>query len=509
MQPQKNKKRIISSSAALISIAVHVLFALFLGGIAVFQIYSKRGTELQVEQKPKLERRQLQMPKQAEPFIEQMSKPSPQTSSRITATRPQSINLPDQGTYSKMAPLPSFTATYTNTIAIDRTLEFNSRYRETSFGIADLNFFGTKGKAERVALLIDVSKAMLYDECGGADSYIDIRKRMKTQVLSKLKSATLFNLILYDHEHIAMFSPSMIPATPSNREKVLEWFGGFNTNLMRIGISNEQNNYTPKRTYTSCPMAPEDRTGWLKGLQAASEQHPEIIFLLAAEWGNTTTRTEKLSYFINHAKFREYQEIRAAHFLEMENKDLIEGYEEKFESLRTVAMKMIELENEARLAINKPPKVMRDWDIILTENKVNIPNIPKVEEPGELPIATSETRYTTAEVLESVFKITLANYRQMGFPQLNIVMLSPRYQKGANNSKQHSNNGWNANDSNPDVTQMRMTSSQEKFEMLAKVSRGRFRFLKGLRPIQNELSQSRSQIEQMIEEEEEFEKDEG
>ena len=94
MEVQKKKKRIVSSSAALLSIALHVVLLLVAGSVVALKYYKKKGAGFTVEeQKPKLERRKLQMPVKAQPFIEQMSKPQKQSTTRITANAPQLVNI--------------------------------------------------------------------------------------------------------------------------------------------------------------------------------------------------------------------------------------------------------------------------------------------------------------------------------------------------------------------------------------------------------------------------------
>ena len=115
MEVQKKKKRLVNSSAALISIALHIALIVGIGGTVALKFYKKKGAGFQLEdQKPKLERRKLQMPVKTQPFVEQMTKPKLQTTSRITANAPQMVNIPEQGEYVKMAPMPTFKGGYTN-----------------------------------------------------------------------------------------------------------------------------------------------------------------------------------------------------------------------------------------------------------------------------------------------------------------------------------------------------------------------------------------------------------
>ena len=472
MEVQKNKKRIINSSAALISIGIHVLLVLAAGTMVALKFYQKKGAGFVVEeQKPKLERRKLQMPVKTEPFLEQMTKPKEKTTSRITANAPQMVNIPEQGEYVKMAPMPTFKGGYTNFVQMDRTLEFNSKYRDVSFGVSAVDFFGTRGKAEKVVLVVDTSKSMLYDDRGGLDSYLMVHEDMR-EVIGSMRSATLFNVVLFDEDEVALFNQNMVPATPTMKTNALEWVGGINTNLSLVGLTEAQANYTPKRQY-DIPMSTTDMTGWLKGFQAAVEQKPEIIFVLSADWGNVTSAQLGISYFLRKKMFEQYQQARIDYFLEDEGfKEEWEGYTAEFDELRKIAFKMLELENQARYEAGMQPKVVRDWDDILVENDVELPEAPLAEDQQEIGVMPVETRYTLDEVLESIFAMVMDNYRNLGFPKLNFVMLQ-------------------GSGSRPDPTMAAaMMTSDAKFKNLAKMTDARFRYLRGMPKVDNQLSQT-------------------
>ncbi|MDZ8119458.1 hypothetical protein [Pontiella agarivorans] len=472
MEVQKTKKRIANSSAAILSIALHAILILVAGGVVALKYYQKQGAAFQVEkQRPKLERRKLQMPVKAQPFMEQMSKPKSRTTTRITANAPQLVNIPEQGEYVKMAPMPTFKSGYTNFVQMDRTLEFNSKYRDVNFGISSVDFFGTRGKAEKVVVVVDASRSMLFDDRGGIESYNMVHEDLR-EVVGSMRSATLFNVILFDDEQVALFNANMIPATPTAKTNVIEWVGGINTNLDFVGLPNEFVNYTPKRAY-DIPMANNDITGWMKGMQAAIEQKPEIIFLLTADWGNITSMNYGLSYFLKKDMFKEYQKRRIKYFLEDETfAEEWEGYLAEYDELRTVAIKMLELENQARYEAEMQPKVVRDWDEILYDNNVELPAAPLAEDQQAVGMMPSETRYTLDEVLESFFVIVMDNYRNLGFPRFNFVLLQ--------------GNGA----ANYTAEKASMMTSDIKFQNLSKMVDGRFRFLKGMPRISNLLDQT-------------------
>ncbi len=472
MEVQKKKKRIVSSSAAVISIALHVVLIFTIGGVAALKYYKKKGAGFQVEeQKPKLERRKLEMPVKTQPFIEQMSKPKARTTSRITANSPQMVNIPEQGEYVKMAPMPTFKGGYTNFVQMDRTMEFNSKYRDVNFGVSSVDFFGTRGKAEKVVIVVDTSKGMLYDERGGLESYAMVHEDLR-EVIGNMRSATLFNVVLFDEDDVALFSPNLTPATPVTKTNVVEWVAGVNTNLSLVGLPEAAANYTPQKAY-DIPMANNDITGWLKGFQAAVEMKPEIIFVLSSDWGTVTSAEYGVSYYLKTDLFKEYQKKRLDYFLaDEEFKESWEAYLAEYDETRVIAFKMLELENQARLEAEMQPKVVRDWDEILINNQVELPIPPMAEDQTAVGMTPSETRYTLDEVLQSFFVIVMDNYRQRGFPQINFVMLQG--QGGASDS----------------AVQAAMMTSDVKFQNLTKMVDGRFRYLKGMPSINNLLDQT-------------------
>ena len=261
-------------------------------------------------------------------------------------------------------------------------------------------------------------------------------------------------------------------ATPTAKTNVLEWIGGINTNLALVGLAGGRANYTPKRTY-DIPMADTDITGWLKGFQAAIELKPEIVFVLSADWGSMTSQDFGTSYFLKQDMLKRYKNERIEYFLSDDDfKEEWEGYLAEFDQLRSVSFKLLELENQARVDADIQPKVVRDWDEILYSNEIEIPLPPMPEDQYDVGMMPAETRYTLDEVIQSFFTIVMDNYRQLGFPRINFVMLQG--DGGSKNSTQAAS----------------LMNSDAKFKNLAKMVNGRFRVLKGQSKINNLLDQT-------------------
>ncbi|MCF7848774.1 MAG: hypothetical protein K9M45_07995 [Kiritimatiellales bacterium] len=482
MNSLKKKKNIANSKAILFSIGIHVLILLIAGNIVAIRLYKKyrEGVKFESTERPKLELRKLDMQVNIQkPLMERMNRPKMKHTSRITARGKQEFNLPMAETYSRQLAPPTFKGDFVNDASLGSLMELTSKFREITFGVSEVEFFGIKDKGEKIVYVVDASKTMLHDRRGGATSY-QILKDSFRDMISTMKSATLFNVILYDGDRVATFSPKLTAATAGNKDKVLEWFAPINTisnNFSVIGIPEEMVNYKQTVKYDR-PIKDEDVVGWLKGLQAAIELKPEAIFLLGAEWGNQTTAKMEISYFMNKEKFPEYQAFWASTYLEDDDKEELAEYLDEFAMIRKIALQMMELENNARLEQGLPPKIAHDWDDILIENEIEIPEPPRSSDYEIADIIPADTRHETEDILESLFVVAMENYRQLGFPRISYVLfVAENIQR---NTEQAAAN----------------LTADAKFKALAKFCRGRFTLLVGEDEVQNLLNQDLRDFEE-------------
>ena len=277
MSVQKKKRQIIGSSAALLSIAVHILLLFLAGGIVALRYFAKDSETFTVTEQKKLERRQLDIPVQVQPFMEQMSKPSSKTTSRITASTPQMVNIPEQGMLGEMAPMPTFKGSYTNFVQTDRTLIMNAKYREVGFGISKVDFFGTRGRAEKVLLIMDATPTMVSEDRGGLFAYEALVEEVRI-LINELRSSTLFNLILHDQHQMIPFQTTLVPATATHKTNLIEWVASINTQTHQLGLANDTRPAPRAGGEYEIPMQANDITGWLKAIQFGTTLQPEVIF---------------------------------------------------------------------------------------------------------------------------------------------------------------------------------------------------------------------------------------
>lgn len=476
---KKKREKIVGSSAVIISLAIHLILITLAGGIVALKYFKKQPSEFKIEEQKSLERKQLEVPIETKSFINQMSKPQSQISQKITTAAPAKFNISEQAEFIQMAPLPTFQGSFTNFNNKDKRLIFNSKYREIDFGLSKVDFFGTRTSSERMVFIIDVSEDMIQDNLGGLDAF-ELIYEDTFDLISKLKSSTLFNIILFDQNKVLSFEDKLIPAIASHKTNVLEWISSINTNTYKIGLNDIEEKDSIFDYYI--PMDNKDISVWLKAFHIATNLKPESIFILTSNWGNINDPSlANVSYFSKNKMLQRYIDKRLEYLIKYE-KEKFEEIPQEIDNLYTISLKMLELENQERENMFINHKIMHNWDDILKENNTEIPSWIECKAPSKIDIFPSETRYTFDEVLESFFTITMNSYKQLGFPQINFI-LSPKKRIRIENYS----------DEAP------LMSSQYKFFRLSKMINGRIRKIPPLNPIENELYQNKYEIEKLLE----------
>ena len=105
-------------------------------------------------------------------------------------------------------------------------------------GMSEVNVFGLKSKSERILFIIDSSRSMLTDEKGGLNSYKVIKDKV-TELISNLAPGTLFNVILAGHQNKSLlFQPKLVSAGIENQTKLIKWFAPINADANKVGIGH-------------------------------------------------------------------------------------------------------------------------------------------------------------------------------------------------------------------------------------------------------------------------------
>lgn len=94
-------------------------------------------------------------------------------------------------------------------------------------GVSAFDFFGIRGRGDKIAILVDVSVSMVEDENGGPKGYARVRDRIN-KVIDALNEGALFNVIVFA-DAASAFEKQMLVATDDNKTKAKQFLRPYNT----------------------------------------------------------------------------------------------------------------------------------------------------------------------------------------------------------------------------------------------------------------------------------------
>ncbi|MCF7849353.1 MAG: hypothetical protein K9M45_10915 [Kiritimatiellales bacterium] len=452
----KHRMQIMQAEAASISVAIHVAFILLAGSIVAVRWINKEAAEFAGENidRPKLERRQLQMPVK----VKNMQKKSrrPQVKTRMSTASQTAFELPDM-TKGKGMDSAGFGDDYGSAGAGKRDLSGLGAAGSLGFGVSGVNFFGVKSSGEKLMFVIDASNDMLLDSKGGFYTYQYVKDRL-FEMVSGMKAATLFNVIVFDGRNkngwVYMFKPQMVPATEANRDALKAWFDPINKTPASVGALKKQANYKPNREYDSV-YAKEPRD-WALGATAAMEQTPDNIFILGSGWNRQEISQKRQEEMFHPGKTRE-QWLKSEGW----SMEQAEKADAEYDAQREKAKKMLEVENKARAEKGLPKKFIHNWFTYMKELDWEIPQ--QAPRP--------RNHYEYDEVMDHVKAVATFNYKpkDLAPPKIHYVFLVP------------SNYKVNSGDE----------AEVERVQNLKKMTatfKGRFEYLRGAKTMENLLN---------------------
>lgn len=351
----KRKTVVASTEAAAISIGIHILLIVFAGSIVALQYVQKQKSLIEGSNisRPKLERRQLQMPVK----VQNLQKKSrrPKVATRMATAGPTSFALPD------MMGMGGLGGGFDHGTSAGgrRSLSTMGAAGSLGFGVSGVNFFGAKGKGEKVVFIIEADKDMMTDARGGFNTYRYVKKKL-SEMIEGLSSATLFNVMFYTQGHTVMFRPKPVPATPENREAVTEWYSKVNETPKSVGSldgmgAGEATFYTPRIKYEDSRIG-DNISSWMRPVQAAMEMKADNIFVLCSGWG-LHIASDELREKLYGVKFPDHSE-----WLKKKGwtKEKQAEYDAEWARIKPLAQEAMRKENEARKAKGLPPKIGND-----------------------------------------------------------------------------------------------------------------------------------------------------
>lgn len=411
----RKKSMLCSTEAAAVSIAIHVALLLFAGSIVAIRYVQKQDAAFSGENvsRPRLERRQLQMPVKVRKLQQKSSRPKVTT--RMASVSSGSFSLPDMSGLGGAGPMGFDRA---GGAGGDRELSSLGAAGSLGFGVSTINFFGARSKGEKPIFLVQADQRILQDEKGGYFTYQFVKDRIYRMVDS-MSSATLFNVIIFSDTHTQMFRTEPVAATPDNKKALKEWFATVNSSPDRAGkISDIGIPYDEPIRYEDS-LVGDEAIGWVRAAQAAMEQRADAIFVLAGGWGEHIISQE------NRAKMFGIDESEEE-WLRRQGwpPDRIEKWKEKVAALDERAHEILEEENEARARKGLPPKIIHPsafW-------RYRTEDLGLRDPPGPPHMTTAlggRVFYNAEEISEHLEVVVDYNYRpyKLDDPELHIVNL--------------------------------------------------------------------------------------
>ncbi len=228
------KSRAKSSSNAwrwsiLIGVSVHVGLLAAAGIIVISHTFFNREQTFTGQPPPMKTYEPRKLEHRVKVQKQQRSSSRPSMAPRLVANKvTQGLSLPDIKMDAKVAKTsfqPSFKAVSGSGIGVG----LGTGYGLGGFGlgVSQFNFFGIRGKGERIAILVDVSKSMVEDQKGGELGYLAVKTRIQ-KVIDALNEGTVFNCIVFA-DAASQFEKEMVVATKDNKTRAKAWLLPYNS----------------------------------------------------------------------------------------------------------------------------------------------------------------------------------------------------------------------------------------------------------------------------------------
>jgi len=158
---------------------------------------------------------------------QQRSSSRPAMMPRLVSSRPSDFALPEIKANPKVVKT-SFQPKFKEVTGTGLGVGLGTGYGVGGFGmgVSAFNFFGIRGRGDKIAILVDVSVSMVEEEAGGVEGYARVKRRIE-QVIDALSDAALFNVMVFADAASAM-ETELIIASKSNKTRAKEFIRPFN-----------------------------------------------------------------------------------------------------------------------------------------------------------------------------------------------------------------------------------------------------------------------------------------
>lgn len=436
---KKQKKRFLlnhaKSSAAVVSIALHLVLLLIAGTFVAVTVVTKADKQFEA---PKVNRPRLPPKKLQVPVKMKKKRPKPKLRKQITVKTRMDRRMPDI----KMPEITGIKGGLGSAAVGDL-----GSVAGVGFTMPEIEVFGVKSKGEKVFIVLDSREYIMYDEVGGIAGYTIIKKEL-VRILDSLPPTTLFNIAVFDVGSCFALFPNMVPANDANVDKVSKWLEPLN----KVSKGMAADDFGPKTLGKGGHRISEDfRTGkikrnrsWYPPCAEAMKQQADTVFLLTSIFGYQWDPGKRIP--------------------------MSKLAERKWEESYQKALKLLEEDNKKRLAKGEGPRAINKnskWEM----NKAYFPDIvfPQQE----------ESYWYTANDFKDAFETIRKKYAPAATPVTSGI------------SKKKNKNKFSLNivqfvpDRDAGEFQYRYDRSVPKLKGLANRLNGQYRTIKGMEGIKS------------------------
>lgn len=201
----------------VVSLLVHVVGLLVLGGITIWTALQPEEPEL--EAPPVMEQPQEKLQQRVR--LERQQKKSSRPRAKIAVKNISQINLPN---------LDVNLPTVGMQVAVGGAGAGTGLGRGFGSGGIDftksaVDFFGIKDEGENVAFILDTARSMVEKRRGDVAGYDRVKEEIG-QMIMNMNPGTLFNIYAFD-DNIETFRPRPVAASAANRSAANKWISQF------------------------------------------------------------------------------------------------------------------------------------------------------------------------------------------------------------------------------------------------------------------------------------------
>jgi hypothetical protein len=272
-------KKHAKSSAAIISLSIHGMLLLIAVSFVAVTVITKEDQNFEAKplNRPKMQLKKLQVPVN----IKKKKTQKPKLRKRIVVKPKLNQAVPDI----KMPEITGVKGGLGNAGG-----DGIGGSGGIGFSMPEIELFGTKGKGEKIFIILDASPEMMVDQMGGITSY-EIIKAELIRILGELNPSVLFNVAVYSGRWGSLCFPSMVSASSANVSKASQWLkplNGVAENMRddQYGLKTLGPGGISLKVDTNADPIKGDRIGyWVKPAMKAMESQADLVFVLTCNWG--------------------------------------------------------------------------------------------------------------------------------------------------------------------------------------------------------------------------------